>query len=586
MTKNYRIKLYVLKFLILIPSFLAPIFSLAQSTAELNAPEKIFFNAKIFTSNIQKPYADAIAIKGKKIVGVGNLAQIKKSVGPNAIMINMHGGTLLPGFIDSHNHAIEGGETLLQANVYDSMLSVAELISYVDTCIQTKFGFSGDVLVIKGLNISTWSSLKDLMATFNGGNYENIPILFAGSDGHTGWSNSALQKKAGINSAFISSLDAEGKKYFGIESNGSPNGFIADSGFVKLDAVIPASKIDRNKVAVKAMEYNNSCGITAWLDPAAGDIGYKGKNLMLESYKYLAEKKLLTAHIAATVVADANGDPQKQINSLKILRTKYNSIPNIYVIGFKIFADGVIEYPTQTAALSKPYTNSGSMGILMYDPKKFSAFVIAADKSGLLVHVHAIGDRAVTETLNGFEAARKTNGNTQIPHTITHVQVMKEEDISRFANLGILASLQLYWAMSDVTTIDIVKPYIDPTLYQLQYPARSLLHAGVKICGASDWPVSTANPFYAIYEAETRRGKKGVLDSSQTVPRLAMLYAYTINAACALREEKKIGSLEVGKSADIIFPDRDVLMVDAEELKNTKINWTMFEGKIVYSSSK
>ena len=222
----------------------------------------------------------------------------------------------------------------------------------------------------------------------------------------------------------------------------------------------------------------------------------------------------------------------------------------------------------------------------MFDPKKFERFAIAADKQNLLVHVHAIGDRAVTETLNGFEAVRKTNGNTKIPHTITHLQIVQPSDFERFGKLNVLAAYQLLWAFGDVTTIDIVKPYIDPSLYKWQYPVRSMLQAGATICGASDWPVSSANPFEAIYRAETRLGPLGVLDSTQCMPRMAMLYAYTINAAKAMMMEKKIGSLAPGKSADIIMLDRDILAVTAEAMRDTKVRWTMFEGKKVYEAIK
>jgi predicted amidohydrolase YtcJ len=282
-------------------------------------------------------------------------------------------------------------------------------------------------------------------------------------------------------------------------------------------------------------------------------------------------------------VSNADADPQKQIDFIKTLQKKYNR-ENFKIIGSKIFADGVIEHPTHTAALSLPYTGTPSRGVLMFDPEKFKRFTLAADQQGLLVHVHAIGDRAVTETLNGFEAARKAGGNHKLPHTITHLQIVKPGDFERFAKLNVLLSYQLLWAFGDVTTVDIVKPYIDPSLYQWQYPARSLLQAGATICGASDWPVSTANPFEAIYNAETRRGPLGVLDSSQCVPRIGMLYAYTINAAKALMAEENIGSLSPGKSADLIMLDRDILTVSPEAMKDTKVVWTMFEGKKVYEA--
>ena len=273
------------------------------------------------------------------------------------------------------------------------------------------------------------------------------------------------------------------------------------------------------------------------------------------------------------------------IDTIKALQEKYKS-RNFSIIGFKVFADGVIEHPTHTAALSLPYTGTSSKGVLMFEPKKFSHFAVMADKQNLLVYVHAIGDLAVTETLNGFEDVRRENNNLSIPHTITHLQVVQPSDFKRFAQLNIMASFQLLWAFGDVTTIDIVKPYIDPSLYKWQYPARSLLQAGATICGASDWPVSSANPFEAIYNAETRKGPMGVLDSSQCMPRMSMLYAYTSEAAKALRMEKNIGSLQAGKYADIILLDRDILTVSPEAMKNTRVLWTMFEGEKVYESVK
>ncbi|HVX52680.1 MAG TPA: amidohydrolase [Chitinophagaceae bacterium] len=547
----------------------------------LGSANKILFNAKIFTADVQHPYAEAVAIKGNKVFAVGNLDDVKKLMDATTVLIDMHGQTILPGFVDSHNHAVEGGEGLMRANVDDSVLTVDALAAYADEVQQNGFGMIGNFLVIDGINIETWSKIDELHSTFSGGKYANQPVLLRGSDGHTAWANKALMNIAGINKAFIKSLPASTKKYFNVSGDDEPDGFFADSGFYKVDAVLPAVPVDDNMAAAKGLAYNNALGITAWLDPAAGHI-HDRINAILNGYQYLLQHNKLTAHIAAVVVADADEQPQPQVNQLKALQKMYNGNHNLAVLGFKIFADGVIEYPTQTAALSKPYTNSGSYGALMYKPQNFARFAITADKQKLLVHVHAIGDRAVTETLNGFEAARKANGYSGIPHTITHVQVMNAGDIPRFKQLHVLASLQLLWALGDPTTVDIVKPYIDTELYRYQYPARSLLQAGATICGASDWNVSTANPFEAIYEAETRKGRLGVLDSTQCMPRMAMLYAYTINSAKALMMEKTIGSIEAGKYADLVLVDRDVLTVSPLEMEKTQVLWTMFEGKIVY----
>ena len=142
--------------------------------------------------------------------------------------------------------------------------------------------------------------------------------------------------------------------------------------------------------------------------------------------------------------------------------------------------------------------------------------------------------------------------------------------------------MQLLWAQGNSDAIEVVKPYIDPEIYRWQYPARSLLDAGATIAGASDWAVSSANVFEAMYYAETRKGDEGVLDASQRMPREAMLYAYTRNSARALKMLDHIGTIAPNKQADLVLVDRDVMTVVAEELKETKVLWTMFGGKTVY----
>ena len=326
------------------------------------------------------------------------------------------------------------------------------------------------------------------------------------------------------------------------------------------------------------MQYMHELGITAWLDAAASDE-------ILETYQKLAEGGELNSHVAALPVIEfKKGHPEQQLEKALKWREHFKSVPEVKVVGIKVFADGVLEYPSQTAALSKPYHPSGKNGELLFDPAAFAKIAIAADKQGMIVHVHAIGDQAVTEALNGMESARKANGNSGLPHTITHLQIIRPEDIPRFHELGVIASFQLYWANAETDTIELVKPYIDPALYEWQYPARSVLDTGGIIAGASDWPVSTANVFKAIYQAETRKGPEGVLDASQRVPREAMLYAYTRSAARALAEQDRIGSIAPGKQADFVLLDRDVLTVSAEEARDTKVLWTIFGGKTVYGT--
>jgi predicted amidohydrolase YtcJ len=322
-----------------------------------------------------------------------------------------------------------------------------------------------------------------------------------------------------------------------------------------------------------ALEYNYSLGITAWLDPVA-------REDVLQAYKMLADRGELTSEVAAFPKVLAK-DPAAELAAVQKTRELYKKVSNLHVTGIKIFADGVVEFPSQTANLTKPYKNTGHNGDLLFDPAKFAELCIAADKQGLIIHVHALGDGAVRAALDGIAAARQANGNSGLPHTLTHEQFVRPEDFPRFRELGVISALQLFWAEASNDTIEIVKPYLDPDVYKWQYPARSVLDNGGIISGASDWPVSTANVFRAIYQAETRKGPEGVLDPSQDMPREAMFYAYTRNSARAMNLDS-IGSIAPGKRADLVLLDRDVLTISPEQMRDTKVLWTMVAGKTVY----
>jgi predicted amidohydrolase YtcJ len=539
--------------------------------------ERVFYNGKIFTGEPEHPYAAAVAIRGDKIVAVGSLGEVTTTVGKDAESFDLHGNTLLPGLIDSHIHAIYGGVSLNSADVSDTVQSVAELVAFAGEAKKNGKGMRGDILLISGIPLPIWSRTDELNAQFSAGAYEKQPVFLQGSDGHTGWANRALRLRAGVTKDFISHLSEGERKYYGLGPNLEPNGFAVDAGLTKIHAAMPKPSRQELLVAGRsAVHYLNGLGITSWLDPLADAS-------ILTAYRELSEHGELTAHVAAfpEVRAKSDADPLIEVQAL---RREFKDVPNLTVPGVKVFADGVVEYPSQSAVMSTPYKNTGKNGDLLFDPARFAKMAIAADKQGLIVHIHAIGDRAVTEALNGIEAVRKANGNSGLPHTITHLQFVVPSDIPRFKQLGVIAAYQLLWASANPEAIELVKPYIDPAVYVWQYPARSMLNAGATISGASDWSVSSPNVFLAIYQAETRKGPEGILNRDECMPREAMLYAYTRNSARAMNQLEKIGSIAPGKQADLVVVDRDVLTISAEELKETKILWTIVGGKTVYES--
>jgi predicted amidohydrolase YtcJ len=550
--------------------------------AQGTSGERIFFHAKVFTGDPENPYAEAVAIRGDKIIVVGNLTEVLKSVSASAERIDLQGQTLFPGFIDSHSHSIDGGLGLIGADASEKVETLEQLPPFVDAAKKSGKGMRGNVLEIYGMPLEFWSHTDSLNAQFSTGAYEKQSVLLRGMDGHTAWANRALLQRAGITADFLKKLSPGERSYYGFDKDKDkdqdmqPNGFLVDAGVEKIEPLLPPrTPADLLAAGRAALEYNYSLGITAWLDPLASDD-------VLQAYKLLADHGELISQVVAFPQVFAK-DPAAELAGVQKTRELYKNVPNLHVTGIKIFADGVVEYPSQTANLTKPYKNTGRNGDLLFEPKKFADLCIAADKQGLIIHVHAIGDGAVKQALDGIAAARKANGNSGLPHTITHEQFVQPEDFPRFRELGVVSALQLLWAEASPDTIEIVKPYLDSEIYKWQYPARSILDHGGIISGASDWPVSTANVFRGIYQAETRKGSEGVLDASQDMPREAMFYAYTRNSARAMNLDS-IGTIAPGKRADLVLLDRDVLTISPEEMRDTRVLWTIVAGKTVYQA--
>ena len=542
--------------------------------AQGSAGERILFHAKIFTGDPENPYAEAVSIRGDKIVAVGTLPEVLKSVSAGAERVDLEGKTLFPGFIDSHSHSIDGGLSLIGADATDKVDTLDQLPAFVNEAKKAGRGVRGDILEIQGLPLAFWSHPDVLNADFSVGAYANQQVLLRGMDGHTAWANRALLKMAGINAEFLSTLSPDQRAYYGHDKNMQPNGFLVDAGLERIEPLVPPhSREDLLAAGRAALQYNYSLGITAWLDPLASAY-------VLQAYKMLADHGELTSEVVAFPQVLAK-NPTAELATVRKTQELYKDVPHLHVTGIKIFADGVVEFPSQTAHLTKPYKNTGHNGDLLFEPEKFAELCVAADKQGLIIHVHAIGDGAVKAALDGIAAARAANPSSQLPHTLTHEQFVRPEDFPRFRELGVISALQLFWAEASNDTIEILKPYVDAEIYKWQYPARSILDNGGIISGASDWPVSTANIFRATYQAETRKGDEGVLDASQAMPREAMFYAYTRNSAKAMNVDS-IGSIAPGKRADLVLLDRDVLTVSPEEMRDTKVLWTMVAGKTVY----
>jgi predicted amidohydrolase YtcJ len=556
-----------------------------SAASEHSSAPVVLYDAQVFTAEPDHPYAEAVAIRGDRIIAVGTLGSVERIAGPTARKLDLHGKFLMPGMIDAHVHPIFGGITLIQAR-FSGSGSVAALVQFVAEQMRKRESMRGDVLMINDIHASYWSHAAEIDVALSQGAFEKQPIVLAGSDGHTAWANRAARTRAGITQQFIRALKPSDRQYYGFDTEFNPNGFVADAGKSKLDDSLPPFSAGfLLRAGRAAVHYLNGFGITGWLDAAvSGALGGSAPASVddpgyLPVYEDLARRGELTAHVAAYPVVQPDlGTPQIEV--VEALRARFKGVPNLTIPGLKVFADGVAEFPAQTAALTKPYTNTGRSAPLLFTRAKMNALVTEAARRGLNVHIHAIGDLAIRASLDAFEAARRAVPQSTMPFSLTHVRFVAPQDIPRFAQLHVIAVMQLLWASPEAS--DSVKPHIDSEIYRWMYPARSILDAGGEIAGASDWPVSSPNPFLAIRVAETRSaGQGGVLDAAQRVPREAMLYAYTRNAAHALNQLDEIGSLAPGKRADLTLVDRDVLTVPAAELEGAAVLWTMLGGKII-----
>lgn len=557
-----------------------------------NGVDSIYVNGKIYTAQDHAVLQQAIAVSDEgTILKVGNNAEIKKLADADTQVIDLQQKVLMPGLIDTHIHALIAGVESVMASMDEGDISVPAVVEKLKATQKDGTAVYGDVLVLNGLSSEYWELEDQLSAVFNHNEWKNQPVALVGSDHHTAWANKAMLKKAGVDKKLVRQLSAEDQQNIRHNRKFEPTGFLVDSGWDIVSEKIPPVPHDlMYKGSKKAIQELNQFGITGWLDIASNASPLQGifniKNTeqtvgVIPMYQELSEKGELTARVSGLHIINSKSTA-KVLDTLQTINQKYNNIENFKLTGVKVFADGILEYPAQSAALIGQYSNSQKSGQLLFDPQVFKTLVNEADQRNMLVHIHAIGDKAVHESLNAIEYARAQR-QSNVAHTITHLQLVDPKDYARFKQNNVIASMQLAWAYEDGFNKSLVKPYISQSSYQGMYPAASLVKHGAILAGASDAPVSTPNPFIAMATGMLRTAPDGgPLNPNEAIDRDTAFKAYTAHAAKALGREQEIGTLEAGKKADMIVLDRDIFTVSPEELAETKVVWTIFNGKKIY----
>ncbi len=523
-----------------------------------------FINGKIFTVNESQPYAEAVIVIGNKITFVGSNEEAKKYINDKTIIIDLKGKLMLPGFIDNHTHFITGGRYLLGIDLRPAK-STTEfkniLKKYADEH-PGKWITGGywDHEQWEVNDLPTKEMIDDITP--------NTPVLVSRLDGHMALANSFTLKLAGI------TKDTPNPDGGWIEKDpvtGEPTGILKDNAMGFVSKHIPAATEEEYyEAALAALQEAREQGITG-----VHDITYKKDFL---TFQKLENEGKLTCRIFTRF-------PVYEYENLANAGIKVGFGSDRLKVGsLKAFADGSLgsstalffepyDQDTTTVGLAMEYVTDGNL-------KKWS---FDADKNNLQLSIHAIGDSANALMLDMFEEIINTNPMWDRRFRIEHAQHVRFEDISRFKELGVIASAQPYHCIDDGGWAE---KRIGPERIKYTYPFRSFIDAGVKLCFGSDWYVAPFNVLQGIYAAVTRRTLDG-LNPSGWVPEQKItveeaIKCYTINSAYASFEENIKGSIEQGKLADLIVLSEDILTIEPEKIGDVKVEMTIFDGKIVY----
>jgi predicted amidohydrolase YtcJ len=516
--------------------------------------------------------ADALAIAGGRIAAVGGSLEMEQLAAPQTRVARLDGRSLVPGFIDAHVHPIDGGMTSRECDLY----AVLGLDAY-RAAIATYAAANPDRPWITG---GGWS-----MSDFPGGTprrevldelVADRPVMLYNRDGHGVWVNTLALRQAGVNATTPDPPDGRIER----DPDGAPTGMLQE-GAIDLvsDHVPPATRDERVAGLLEGQRQLHALGITGWQDAIVRPEGQA-------AYAQVRGSGQLTARVRLALLWDSKRGLE-QVDEL-IERREAAKAGGLTATSVKLFVDGIIE--NRTAVTVEPYLEADgrpgeSRGIPMIEPRLLTEAVAELDRRGFQCHFHAIGDGGVRMALDAIQAARDANGAADHRHHIAHIELVHPDDIGRFATIGAVANMQPFWAMDEVQMRDLRIPVLGADRARWQYPFRSLLAAGARMAGGSDWPVTTANPLLEMEVAVTRTDTDA-RDGPALFPeeRLTLdqaLTAFTLGSAYVNHEEAETGSVEVGKRADLAILDRDIRAPDAGPLGEARVVATLVDGQVV-----
>jgi len=545
----------------------------------------ILLNASVYTVNPDQPWANAIAIKDQKITYVGDDEGARTRAGTKTQTLNLHGRMVLPGFHDVHVHPVESGVLYQQCVLFD-VRGVAKLLDKIRECALANpddewivgGGWTLDNFVPTGLPDK--KLLDDIVP--------DRPVSLKSSDGHSLWVNSKALELAGINAT---TRDPENGRIDRYPNSDEPSGSLQEDSAIMLVAnhEPPLTSDDLIDGLKYSRDLFHSLGITgiqdALLKLEPGD-GYYG----LDAYNYLDTKDELNLHVVTALFWENAVPLSQQLPKFLNAREQQPDDGHVKATSIKIWQDGVIE--AQTAALIDPYSdrNDDYRGDLQNAPDDLNAAVIALDAADFQIHFHAIGDRAIRVSLDALELAQKANGSRDSRHHLSHIQLFDPVDVPRFADLNVVANFQPLWAIQDSYITDLTWPRLGAKRSEWLYPIGTIQRTGAKVAFGSDWYVTSVNPLDGIETAVTRLDPNGLTDVplgvDEEITLAEAIENYTINGAYVNFLDDRVGSIEVGKQADLVILDKNLFAIPAHKINETSVVATFFEGCLVYVSSE
>ncbi|MGH9368973.1 MAG: amidohydrolase, partial [Thermoanaerobaculia bacterium] len=526
-------------------------------------------NGAVYTMDAARSWAEAVAIRGGRIAYVGSSAGAKRLGGTATRVLDLAGKMVLPGFHDAHVHPVSGGMELALCNL-NGLKTQEEIFAVVrryaaehpkEAWIQ---GGGWDLPIFPNAN-PTRQQLDALVS--------DRPACLSAADGHSSWVNTKALEIAGITRATADPSNGRIER----DASGNPSGTLRESADELVEKHIPKPTVKQYAEGLRrGLEMANRFGITSLHEANAGDE-------ILAAYAQAARAGSLTARVVASLSVDPSRGPE-QVADLSRKRSAHTA-GRLRATAAKIFADGVIE--AETAALLEPYlSRPGWAGEPNLTPETFNRLATALDREGFQIHVHAIGDRGIRMALDALEAARRANGPRDARPLLAHIELIDPQDIPRFRRLGVLADFQPLWAWADPYIRDLTLPKLSAGRARWLYPIESVAATGAVVVGGSDWSVSSMNPLDAIQIAVTRRGlEEGPGPAFLPEERVSLpeaLAAYTIAGAYAAFQEKETGSIEAGKSADLVVLDRNLFEIPSEQIHETRVVLTLLEGREVW----